>query len=73
MNLFSSKSSKNTLVYIIIALVILVIFLMIGGTDWYRGAHFNHSIGVSHWNWTQILISFFIGLAFGWYIHKKRS
>lgn len=73
MSIFSSRSSKNTLVYIIVALVILVIFFMLGGTDWFRGTHLNRSIGTSHWNWSQILVSLGVGLVLGYYIRKKRS
>ena len=73
MSLFNSKASKNTLVYIILAMVILIIILIFGGADWLRGSHLNRSIGISHWNWVQILISIGIGLAIGWIVLKKRT
>ena len=73
MSLFSSKASKNTLVYIILAMVILIIILIFGGADWLRGSQLNRAIGISHWNWVQILISIGIGLAVGWIVLKKRT
>jgi hypothetical protein len=72
MNFKKFKASNSTLVYIIIALVILIIFLFFGGDEWLQGSQLNRSIGYSHWNWTQILISLGLGIVIGWFIHKRR-
>lgn len=72
MKIKNRKASNTTLAYIIIAVLILVIILILGGPYWHRGANLSRSIGYSHWNWVQILVSLSVGIIIGWFLHKKR-
>ncbi|MFO8022809.1 MAG: hypothetical protein R6U65_10110 [Perlabentimonas sp.] len=66
------NSSNRMAVYIIIALTVIVVILILGGTDWLRGARMNHSLGLNSWNWSQIIISIVIGFGLGWLVFRKR-
>ncbi|MGA1977071.1 MAG: hypothetical protein ABSG89_04365 [Bacteroidales bacterium] len=57
---------NTTVIYIIAVVVIIVAFLLIGGGPWIRGImHGNRSMGMTHLNWIQILISLAIGFLLG--------
>ncbi|MDY0253812.1 MAG: hypothetical protein RBR30_05315 [Tenuifilaceae bacterium] len=66
------KASRTTLVYVIIALMIIVLILILGGSDWLRSSQLNQSFGVSNWNWTQIIVSIGVGFGLGWLVFRKR-
>lgn len=66
------KASSATLIYVIIALMIIVLILILGGSDWLRSSQLNQSLGVSNWNWTQIIVSIGIGFGLGWLVFRKR-
>ncbi len=58
--------TNKTAIYIIAIVVIIVAFLLLGGGSWARGMmHGNGSMGISHLNWAQILISLVIGFLLG--------
>jgi H+/Cl- antiporter ClcA len=58
--------NHSTAIYIIAIVVIILAFLLLGGGQWLRGMmHGNGSIGISHLNWAQILISLVIGFLLG--------
>jgi hypothetical protein len=63
----------NTALYIIVAVVILVAFLLLGGGPWVRGMmHGNRPISMSHLNWVQILISLAIGFVAGFLVSRRK-
>lgn len=65
------KVIKNqTTIYVIAIAVIIVAFLLLGGGDWING-RMNHS-HMSHWNWTQIIISMAIGFVIGLLAAKRK-
>jgi hypothetical protein len=58
--------TNSTAIYVIAIVVIIVAFLLLGGGPWVRGMmHGNGSMGMSHLNWAQILISLVIGFLLG--------
>jgi flagellar biosynthesis protein FliQ len=65
------KVIKNqTLVYVIAIAVIVIAFILLGGGHWMNG-RMNQS-HMSHWNWTQIIISMVIGFAIGLLAAKRK-
>ncbi len=66
------NSSNRMATYIIIALIVIVVILVFGGSDWLRGARMNHSLGLNSWNWGQIIISIGVGFGLGWLVFRKR-
>ena len=68
------KISNQTLLYTVAILVIVVIFLLMGGSHWAGGMmHGNRSMSMDNLNWLQILISLGIGFVLGLlYSRRKR-
>ncbi len=63
---------SNGTLYIIVGVVIVISFLLMGGWPWIQGMiRGSGSMGMSHWNWTQILISFGIGIILGLLITRR--
>ena len=66
-------SINTTALYLIMAVVIIVAFLLLGGGHWMqRMVHGNMSMGIANWNWAQILISLAIGFLLGLVVAKKK-
>jgi hypothetical protein len=66
------NSNRNT-TYIIAAAVIIVAFLLLGGGPWISGMMNRHvSLGMSGWNWPQILISLGLGFLLGLLVGRRR-
>ena len=68
------STGKNTrAVYVIAILVIVVVFLLLGGGPWTKGLmHGNRSIHMANWNWVQILISLGLGFVLGLIVAKRK-
>jgi len=65
--------TNTTATYIIVIVVIIVAFLLLGGGPWVRGMmHGNGSMGISHLNWAQILISLVIGFLLGMLAGRRK-
>jgi len=59
-------TTNTTVLYIIAIVIIIVAFLLLGGGPWVRGMmHGSRSIGMTHLNWVQILVSLAIGFLLG--------
>ncbi len=66
-------SKKQTRVYLIAIAVIVIAFLLLGGGDWLNGTTYHaRSSYMSHWNWTQIIISMAIGFVIGLFVAKRK-
>jgi len=64
---------NKTVLYVIAVVVIIVAFLLLGGGPWIRGmTHGSRSIGMGHWNWAQILISFGLGFLLGLIVGRRK-
>ncbi len=63
----TKRVATNRTAFILIALlVIIVAFVLLGGGPWIKGMmHGGTSMNMTHWNWTQILISLGIGFVLG--------
>lgn len=68
------KISNQTLLYTVAVLVVVVVFLLMGGSHWASGMmHGNRSMNMDNLNWLQILISLAIGFVLGvLYSRRKR-
>jgi H+/Cl- antiporter ClcA len=67
------RTINTTALYFIALVVIVVAFLLLGGGPWMTGMiHGNRSIGMSNWNWTQILISLALGFLLGWIFNRRK-
>ena len=65
-------ASNKTATYLIIFVVILVAFLLLGGGPWIKGLmHSNHSVGMAHLKWAQILIGFGLGFLLGLVVSRR--
>ncbi|WP_372949676.1 hypothetical protein [Mariniphaga sp.] len=63
--------SNRSAVYVIAVLVIIVAFLLLGGTKWITGAM--HGGGsLANLNWIQILIGLILGFLLGVIVSKRR-
>ena len=57
---------NSTALYIVAVVVIIVAFLLLGGSQWMTGMmHHGRSMGTVQLNWVQILISLAIGFVLG--------
>jgi H+/Cl- antiporter ClcA len=66
-------NSNRTTTYIIAAVVIIVAFLLLGGGHWMSGMMSRHSsLGMSGWNWPQILVSLGLGFLLGILVTRRR-
>jgi hypothetical protein len=70
----STRISTNTAVnYSMAILVIVILFLLLGGWSWILGMmHGNRFIGVPNWNWTQIIICLGVGFLLGMLASRKK-
>lgn len=60
------KISNQTLLYTVAGLAIVVVFLLMGGSQWAsRMMHGNRSMNMDNLNWLQILIGLGIGFVLG--------
>jgi hypothetical protein len=67
------SSSNRTVAYVIAIAVIIIAFLLLGGGPWMRGMmHGGRSMGITHLNWTQILIGFGLGFLLGYVIFRRK-
>lgn len=67
------RISNKTLLYIVALLIIVVAFLLLGGSQWTRGMmHGNSSMSMDNLNWIQILISLIIGFVLGLLYSRRR-
>ncbi|HAQ21404.1 MAG TPA: hypothetical protein DCR40_19570 [Prolixibacteraceae bacterium] len=65
--------SNKTLLYVVALLVIVVAFLLLGGTNWLKGmSDGNKMISMNNLNWVQILISLVIGFVLGLFYSRRR-
>jgi hypothetical protein len=65
-------TTNTTALYLIALVVIIVAFLLLGGGPWIKGMmHGSRSIGMTHLNWVQILISLAIGFLLGLLIGRR--
>jgi hypothetical protein len=66
-------SKKQTRVYLIAIAVIVIAFLLLGGRHWLNGTTYHaRTPYMSHWNWTQIMISMTIGFVIGLFAAKRK-
>jgi hypothetical protein len=73
MRLRRIRTVNATALYLVALAVIIVAFLLLGGGTWMSSMmHGTRSMGVAHWNWAPILISFGLGFLLG-YIIARRS
>ena len=64
---------NSTTLYIIAAVVIIAVFLILGGGPWVSGMmHEGRPQRVANWNWIQILISLIIGFALGVIVSRRK-
>ena len=64
---------NSTTLYIIAAVVIIAVFLILGGGPWMSGMmHEGRPLRVANWNWIQILISLIIGFALGVIVARRK-
>ena len=58
--------TNSTALYVVAVVVIIVAFLLLGGSQWMTGMmHNGRSMGTVQLNWVQILISLAIGFVLG--------
>lgn len=63
---------SNGTLYMVVGVVIVIAFLLMGGWPWIQGMiRGRGSMGMSHWNWAQILISLGIGFILGLLITRR--
>jgi hypothetical protein len=68
-----TRRNTRTLYYVIAFAVIIIAFLLLGGTSWIKGiGHGGGSIGITNLHWGQILISLGLGFLLGWVASRKK-
>jgi H+/Cl- antiporter ClcA len=72
MSVRKSKASNTKLVYIVAAIVVVIAFLLLGGSDWLRGLNSHRSFSSSSFCWGQIILSLAVGAILGWLVCKRR-
>jgi hypothetical protein len=81
-------SSNLSVIYVIAFIAVIIAFFLLGGLPWIQSLGHNNSIGIfnhheyhhmyqsrlgiADWNWTQILISFGLGLLIGSLVTRRR-
>lgn len=65
------NSSNRNAIYIIVALLVTVVIMVFGGSDWFMGTRANQQLGISSWGWGQIILIIVIGFGLGWLVFRK--
>jgi hypothetical protein len=66
-------TSNTTLLYFIALIVVIAAFFLLGGGLWLKGMNLGaRSMGMSNWNWAEILISGGIGFILGLVVSRRR-
>jgi len=64
---------ETRILYIVGAIAIIVIaFLLLGGTSAIKGIDHGGSMGITNLRWGQILISLGLGFLLGWLASRRR-
>lgn len=65
-------SANTKVLYFIALIVVMVVFLELGGGAWFKGIiHGNGSSGIAGLNWVEILVSLAIGICIGWALSRR--
>lgn len=65
-------SANTKVLYFIGLIVVIVVFLQLGGGSWVKGMmHGSSSMSMAGWNWVQILLSLAIGILIGWAVSRR--
>jgi hypothetical protein len=65
------NTSNRMVIYIIVALLVTVVIMVFGGSDWLMGTRVNQQLGISSWGWGQIILIIVIGFGLGWLAFRK--
>jgi len=69
----NARVSTTTLYYVIAFAVIVIAFLLLGGTTWVKGiSHGGGSMGMASLHWGQILIGMGLGFLIGWIASRRK-